>query len=90
MSKWVLSVLLSGTMVFTSLITAFGEEIVSTLADQQEVAVTIYNENLALVRDQRQVTLPQGTVDLALREVSARIRPEIALLRSLKIGRAHV
>ncbi len=58
-------------------------EVTSTLADQREVAVTIYNENLALVRDQRQVNLPQGPVDLALREVSARIRPETALLRSL-------
>ncbi|NOR50791.1 MAG: DUF4139 domain-containing protein [Desulfuromonadales bacterium] len=62
---------------------AVAGEIVSTLADQQEVAVTIYNEDLALVRDQRQVTLPHGTVTLALREVSARIRPETALLRSL-------
>jgi hypothetical protein len=83
MSKCVISILLSGIIIFVSLSPVSGEEIVSTLADQQEVAVTIYNENLALVRDQRQVTLPQGTVDLALREVSARIRPETALLRSL-------
>jgi hypothetical protein len=58
-------------------------EIVSTLADQDEVAVTIYNDDLALVRDRRQVMLPKGELDLALREVSARIRPETALLRSL-------
>jgi len=58
-------------------------EITSTLEDQQEVAVTIYNEDLALVRDQRKITLPYGSVELALREVSARIRPETALLRSL-------
>ncbi|TLM65361.1 MAG: DUF4139 domain-containing protein [Deltaproteobacteria bacterium] len=58
-------------------------EIVSTLGDQDEMAVTIYNDDLALVRDRRQVTLPQGEVSLALREVSARIRPETALLRSL-------
>ncbi len=83
MSKWIMSILLSGTIIFVFLSQASGKEIVSTLADQQEVAVTIYNENLALVRDQRQVTLPSGTVDLALREVSARIRPETALLRSL-------
>lgn len=69
------------TFLFVSSVSA--GEIVSTLADQQEVAVTIYNEDLALVRDQRQVTLPQGRVELALREVSARIRPETALLRSL-------
>jgi hypothetical protein len=69
------------TLLFISVVSA--DEIVSTLADQREVAVTIYNEDLALVRDQRQVTLPQGSVELALREVSARIRPETALLRSL-------
>lgn len=83
MLKWIctisftcLPVLLLGPVVSA-------DEIVSMLADQQEVAVTIYNENLALVRDQRQVTLPQGAVDLALRDVSARIRPETALFRSL-------
>ena len=62
---------------------AHAGEIVSDLADQQQVAVTIYNENLALVRDLRQVELGQGSVALALREVSARIRPETALLRSV-------
>jgi hypothetical protein len=55
----------------------------STLADQQSVAVTIYNENLALVKDQRRVMLEAGRNRLALREVSARMRPETALLRSL-------
>ena len=55
----------------------------STLADQQSVAVTIYNENLALVKDVRQVALERGVNRLALREVSAQMRPETALLRSL-------
>jgi len=55
----------------------------STLADQQSVAVTIYNENLALVKDVRRVALERGLNRLALREVSAQIRPETALLRSL-------
>ncbi|MDX9709311.1 MAG: DUF4139 domain-containing protein [Trichloromonas sp.] len=59
------------------------EERRSTLADQQEVAVTIYNENLALIRDQRKVTLAAGENRLALREVSAGMRPETALLHSL-------
>lgn len=62
---------------------AFTAEITSTLVDQEEVAVTIYNDDLALVRDRRQVLLPRGEVELALREVSARMRPETALLRSL-------
>ena len=58
------------------------EEQRSTLADQQEVAVTIYNENLALIKDQRKLQLKRGASSLAFRDVSARMRPETALLRS--------
>src|SRR2546423_7984442 len=59
------------------------DETASTLKDQQSVAVTIYNENLALVKDTRRVTLESGANRLALREVSGRMRPETASLRSL-------
>ena len=55
----------------------------STLSDQQSVAVTIYNENLALIKDLRRVTFEAGRNRLALREVSGRMRPETALLRSV-------
>lgn len=55
----------------------------STLADQREVAVTIYNDNLALVKDQRRIQLKTGSTALAFRDVSARMRPETALLRSV-------
>ncbi len=59
------------------------EEIRSTLNDQQSVAVTIYNSDLALVKDTRKVKIKTGLNALALRDVSAQIRPETALLRSL-------
>ena len=55
----------------------------STLNDQQSVAVTIYNQDLALVKDTRRVKLKAGLNVLALRDVSAQIRPETALLRSI-------
>ena len=55
----------------------------STINDQQSVAVTIYNNNLALVKDQRKVKLNAGMQKLAIRDVSAQMRPETALLRSL-------
>ena len=55
----------------------------STLNDQQNVAVTIYNGDLALVKDTRKVKLKIGLNALALRDVSAQIRPETALLRSI-------
>jgi len=59
------------------------DERVTSLKDQQEVAVTIYNENLALVKDTRKLRLERGEGALAWRDVSAKIRPETALLRSL-------
>ncbi len=55
-------------------------EVVSTLNDQTAVTVTIYNHDLALIRDSRQVTLASGQQTLAFREVSARIRPQTVLL----------
>ncbi len=59
------------------------DETQSTLNDQQSVAVTIYNGDLALVKDTRKVKLKSGLNALALRDVSARISPETALLRSI-------
>jgi hypothetical protein len=55
----------------------------STLDDQQSVAVTIYNDELALIKDVRQVALDAGVGRLALRDVSARMRPETAQLRNV-------
>jgi len=59
------------------------DEVVSTAADQQAVAVTIYNDNLALVKDARRVRLERDFNQLAWREVSAQMRPETAQLRNV-------
>lgn len=59
------------------------EERRSGLQDQQSVAVTIYNENLALVKETRKLRLDDGLNRLALREVSGRMQPETAQLRSV-------
>ena len=55
----------------------------SSARDQTALAVTIYNGDLALVKDARKVKLQAGENRLAWKEVSARIQPETALLRSL-------
>jgi hypothetical protein len=60
------------------------EEQASTAQEQTALAVTIYNSDLALVKDARKVKLKQGDNHLAWKEVSARIQPETALLRSLE------
>ena len=69
-------------------ITAFttaqaAEERRSTANDQTALAVTIYNGDLALVKDARRVKLNGGENLLAWRDVSARMQAETALLRSL-------
>mgnify|MGYP000695122394 CR=1 FL=1 len=58
-------------------------EQLTRLSDQTSLAVTIYNDNIALVKDQRTLTLDHGLNHLAFRGVSAKIRPETAILRSL-------
>lgn len=55
----------------------------TTIKDQTEMAVTIYNNNLALIKDTRDIRLDNNLNKLAWREVSAKIQPETALLRNL-------
>lgn len=65
--------------------TAFAKDtVITTPADQESLAVTIYNSNLALIKDERQVNLPKGEFALELAGVSAQIKPETAMLRNTK------
>jgi hypothetical protein len=59
------------------------EESISTSDNQKAIAVTIYNANLALVKDTREISLNKGVNTLAIRDVSAQIQPETALLKSI-------
>src|SRR5438445_262350 len=83
MKRKALGAAVAAALAVTSITNAAVTERPSTLSDQQSVAVTIYNEKLALVKDVRRVTLEPGENRLALREVSGQMRPETALLRSL-------
>jgi hypothetical protein len=59
---------------------AGAQELAVPPENQTAVAVTIYNENLALVKDRRRVSLTGGLQRLSFIDVSAQIRPETALL----------
>jgi hypothetical protein len=56
---------------------------VATLRDQVDLAVTVYNSNIALVRDVRQVTLPSGTTQLHLADIAATVNPASVHFQSL-------
>ena len=55
----------------------------TTEKDQMDLAVTVYNSNLALVRDVRQIHLSAGVFPLHFEDVAASINPATVHFRSL-------
>ncbi len=63
--------------------TAASSPATSSAADQTGVALTIYNDNLGLVKDRRTITLPVGEGELRFMDVAAQIIPASLSFRSL-------
>jgi hypothetical protein len=55
----------------------------TSLNDQTDLAVTVYNSNIALVRDVRQLTLPSGPFRLKFEDIAATVNPATVHFRSL-------
>lgn len=55
----------------------------STLDDQVDLSLTVYNSDLALIRDVRQIALASGTSTLRFADVAARVNPATVHFRSL-------
>ncbi|MGB9434727.1 MAG: hypothetical protein WBQ89_20950, partial [Candidatus Acidiferrum sp.] len=55
----------------------------TSLSDQTDLAVTVYNSNIALVRDVRQLQLPSGTFRLKFMDIAATVNPATVHFRSL-------
>src|SRR6266567_8815154 len=53
------------------------------LNDQTELNVTVYNSNIALVRDVRNLVLPAGTFRLKFMDIAATVNPATVHFRSL-------
>ena len=58
----------------------------STLKDQQDVAVTIYNSNIGLVKDTRIIDFKPGIHELKFMDVAAKIDPATVHIKSLVNG----
>ena len=58
-------------------------DVAATLKNQVDLAVTVYNSNIALVRDVRQVALPAGAFDLRFLDIAASVNPATVHFRSL-------
>ncbi|HEV2350269.1 MAG TPA: DUF4139 domain-containing protein [Terriglobia bacterium] len=74
-------------MAFAALILApgtFAQTIqTSTEEEQKDLAVTVYNSNVALVRDVRSVDLPTGQLDLRFVDIAASVNPVTVHIVSL-------
>lgn len=55
----------------------------TSLNDQSDLNVTVYNSNIALVRDVRNLTLPTGTFRLKFMDIAATVNPATVHFRSL-------
>ncbi len=62
---------------------AAGQAVTTTLGDQSDLALTVYNSNLSLVRDVRQLNLPAGESVLRFMDIAASINPATVHFRSL-------
>jgi len=90
-TKWYHAVLL--TLVVTLAVDISGaaaaeksegpKRLATGVEDQSAVALTIYNVNLGLVKDQRQTTLPVGTFELRFMDVASQIIPASVQVKSL-------
>lgn len=56
--------------------------------DQRGVALTVYNQNLGLVKDRREMTLGTGVRELRFMDVAAQINPTTVHLKSLTDSRS--
>jgi hypothetical protein len=59
------------------------EALSSGTKDQTGVAITIYNVNLGLVKDQRSIMLPKGSAELRFMDVASQIIPSSVYIKSV-------
>ena len=64
----------------------FSAQLTSTLKDQQNMAITIYNSNVGLVKDTRLIDLKPGIHELKFMDVAAKIDPTTVHIKSLNHG----
>jgi hypothetical protein len=60
-----------------------GQDLTTTLDDQAELAITVYNSDIALVRDVRNLQLARGTGNLRFMDIAATVNPATVHFRSL-------
>jgi hypothetical protein len=60
-----------------------GQDQTTTLDDQAELSLTVYNSDIALIRDVRNLQLARGTANLRFMDIAATVNPATVHFRSL-------
>ncbi len=82
------------TLIFTIIVSLFAQACnaeskatsTSTVDDQKRVAVTVYNAGFGVVRDEREVTLPVGVLELKFMDVASSIQPATVQIEGEKLN----
>ena len=95
-AHWLMLAILAGSMLASNMPdetrregakmtepTQTGQTGTSTLDNQDKVAITIYNSNIALVKDTRTLRLPRGASQLRFMDVAQQINPTTVHIKSL-------
>jgi len=69
-------------LFFLSTLSCAAEAVTTTVDDQEAVEVTIYNSNIGLVKDLRNIKLPRGIQELRFMDVASQIIPTSVNIRS--------
>ncbi len=70
-------------IILCSVVIASAQTVTSTQEDQANVEVTVYNNNLGLIKDTRKITLPTGQGELKFMDVASFINPVTVHAKSL-------
>src|SRR3989339_953545 len=55
----------------------------SNVSQQKSVELTVYNQDLALIKDVREINIPSGSINLKFMDVASSIKPETVSVKSL-------
>ncbi|MBF0217314.1 MAG: DUF4139 domain-containing protein [Candidatus Omnitrophica bacterium] len=66
-----------------TILSAQAEPLQSTIDGQKNVEITIYNSNLGLVKDVRDIDIPSGAGEVKFMDVAAHIMPETVHIKEL-------
>jgi hypothetical protein len=80
------SILIALVSFFLSVQTGYCAQLTSTVKDQQNMAITIYNSNLGLVKETRLIDLKPGVHEVKFMDVAAKIDPTTVHIKSLANG----